>query len=105
MKPRLLTVFHEFRTTNYLGIGILSSAILTPFMLPFFFFPFLSGSFTFEPSLQSVGLMMAVFMLVFLPVMALVQGVTITFMKSAYVLVYLRLTHSSNASVANEANP
>jgi hypothetical protein len=88
----------------YLGIGIVSSIIVMPFMLPLFFLPFLMESSFFDSGLQSFGLLMAGYMLLLLPVMALVQGVTITFMKSAYVLVYLRLTRSSNAPIALETN-
>jgi hypothetical protein len=84
----------------YLGIGIVSSFVVMPFMLPFFFFPFLFESNNFDP--QTFGLAMGGFMLLLLPVMALVQGVTITFMKSAYVLVYLRLTRTSNMPMAVE---
>jgi len=32
------------------------------------------------------------FSLIFIPVMALVQGIGLTFMKSVYTLVYLRLS-------------
>ena len=84
----------------YMGISILSSIIIIPFMLPFFFIPLLFGSSDFD--VQTFGLTMTGFMLLLLPVMALVQGVTITYMKSCYILVYLRLTRSSNFPVAAE---
>jgi len=80
----------------YLGISIVSSIVVMPFMIPFFFFPFLFESSNFEP--RTFGLTMIGFMLLLMPVLALVQGVTITFMKSTYVLVYIQLTHSSNAN-------
>jgi len=85
----------------YLGISIVSSIVVMPFMLPFFFFPFLFESNNFDP--QTFGLAMTGFMLLLMPVLALVQGVTITYVKSVYVLVYLRLTRSSNMPVAVEA--
>jgi hypothetical protein len=88
----------------HLGIGILSSIVLMPFMLPFFFLPFLMDSSIFDSGPQAFGLIIAGSMLILLPVMAVVQGVTITFMKSAYVLVYLRLAHSSNAPITPGAN-
>ena len=89
----------------YLGVGIVTSVILTPFMLPFFFLPLLFETSFFESGPQSFGLAMIIFMLIFLPVLALVQGVTITFMKSAYVLVYLRLTRTQdNAPILPESN-
>lgn len=85
----------------YLGISFVSSLIVMPFMIPFFFFPFFLDSNSFDPSI--FGLAMGGYMLVLFPLMALVQGVTITFMKSAYVLVYLRLTRLSKQPVPAEA--
>ena len=50
--------------------------------------------------------MQVIFGSVLLPVMALVQGFSLTYMKSAMMLVYLRLTRSqaSSAPVLLEAN-
>jgi hypothetical protein len=42
-------------------------------------------------------------MLILFPLMALAQGITITFMKSTYTIVYLRLTGSPKTPVAVEA--
>lgn len=85
----------------YLGAGFVSSLIIMPFMIPLFFFPFFFESNSFDPNV--FGLTIGGYMLVLFPLMALVQGVTITFMKSAYVLVYLRLTRPSNQPVPAEA--
>jgi hypothetical protein len=51
-------------------------------------------------------LFMGGFSLLFIPVMGIVQGFSLTFMKSAYTLVYLRLTkpQDDNAPVVLEAN-
>jgi len=87
----------------YLGIGFVSGIVTMPFMLPFFFLPFLMDSSFFDSGPRTLGLVMAGSMLILLPVMVLVQGVTITFMKSTYILVYLRLTRSPNAPLAVEA--
>lgn len=88
----------------YLGVGVLSAVVIMPFMAPFFFMPFLmqdpSG---FDP--RTMMLFMGGFMLLLLPVMALVQGVTITFLKATYALVYLRLTRPrEDAPIPVEAN-
>lgn len=75
----------------YLGVGVLSAVVIMPFMVPFFFMPF----FMQDPSgfdARTMMLFVGGFILLFLPVMALVQGVTITFLKATYALVYLRLT-------------
>lgn len=87
----------------YFGVSILSSVIMVPFMLPFFFIPFFmdSGMTDFTP--RTMMLFMGGFSLLFIPVMALVQGIGLTFMKSTYTLVYLRLTKSQdNAPVVLE---
>lgn len=86
----------------YIGITIVSSLVVMPFMIPFFFLPFLMSSSFFDSGPQALWLVIGGSMLILLPVMALVQGITITFMKSTYILVYLRLTRSPNASLAVE---
>ena len=90
----------------YVGVGIVSGILIIPFMIPFFSVPFLIESSFFDTGPRSFGLIMAGFMLLLLPVMTFVQGITITFMKSAYVLVYLRLTRprDDNAPIALETN-
>lgn len=85
----------------YIGVSIVSSIVVIPFMMPMFFFPFLLEPSQVEESMRTFGLVMAAFGVILLPVMALVQGVAITFMKSTYVLVYLRLTRSSNTFAAD----
>jgi len=87
----------------YFAVSILSSIVTLPLMMPMFFFPFLIEPSQVGQSMKILGLVMAVFGFIFLPVMALVQGVAITFMKSAYILAYLRLTRSSNQPTPVEA--
>lgn len=87
----------------YFAMSVLSGIIVAPFMIPFFFFPFFLESSNFDPT--TFGLAMLGIMLVFFPLMALVQGVAITFVKSAYILAYLRLTKPQDAPPAiAEAN-
>jgi hypothetical protein len=76
----------------YVGVGILSSVVMLPLMSPFFFFSFLMDGGQFDPSPRTMILFMGGFSLLFLPMMAFVQGIGITFLKSTYALVYLRLT-------------
>ena len=80
----------------YLGIGFLSGMLMFPLMAPFFFIPFLMDGGQGELNPRIMMLFMGGFSLLFLPVMALVQGITITFLKSTYTLVYLRLTGPQN---------
>lgn len=85
----------------YFAMSVLSSIIVVPLVIPFFFFPFFIESNNFDPT--TFGLGMIVFMLVLLPLMAFVQGVAITFMKSTYILAYLRLTQTPAAPLVVEA--
>ena len=81
----------------YFGITFLSSIVVLPFMTPFFFIPFLIDNPQIELNTQSLILIVAAASMILLPVMALVQGITITYMKSTYILVYLRLTRGSTS--------
>ena len=80
----------------YFGMSILSSFLVFPFMIPMFFFmmPNLESG---MPDFNNIFRMQAVFMVVLLPIMALVQGVSLTYLKSAMMVAYLRLTRSSGA--------
>jgi len=89
----------------YLGIGFLSTIVMLPLMSPFFFIPFLMDSGQFDPSPRTIMLFMGGFSLLFFPIMALIQGIGITLLKSTYTLVYLRLTRSQeNTPVVLEEN-
>lgn len=79
----------------YVGISILTSIVMLPLMSPMFLIPFLADSGT-DLSPRTMMLVMGGFSLVFIPLMALIQGITITFMKSTYTLVYLRLTRAQD---------
>ncbi|MDX1378565.1 MAG: hypothetical protein R3307_06935 [Anaerolineales bacterium] len=88
----------------YVGISILSSIFMLPLMSPMFLIPFLMDTGT-EPSPRTMMLFLGVFSLFFIPVMALIQGITITYLKSTYTLIYLRLTKpQDNAPVVLETN-
>ena len=89
----------------YFGVSILTSVVMLPLMSPFFLLPFFMESGMAEPSPRTIMLFMGAFSLIFIPVMALVQGIALTYMKSAYTLVYLRLTKSQdNTPVVLEEN-
>lgn len=74
----------------YFGMGTLTSLILFPFMIPMFFFMIrnLDAGMDFNSMLR----MQAVFGIVILPIIAIVQGFSLTYMKSVMMIVYLRLT-------------
>lgn len=78
----------------YFGVSMVSTIVVLPIMAPFFVIPFvfLEG----EPNwtIISLSLLCSV---AFVPLMALINGWSMTFMKSAWVLTYLRLTRSPGA--------
>jgi len=77
----------------YFGINILISFVALPFMIPMFFFMMRnmeSGMMDFNGMMR----MQAVFGVVILPVMALLQSLALTYLKSAMMVIYLRLTRS-----------
>ena len=79
----------------YFGMNILVSLVAFPFMIPMVFFMTrnLEAGLNFNTMLR----MQAVFGVVMLPLMALVQGFSLTYMKSAMMLTYLRLTRHSQS--------
>lgn len=78
----------------YFGMNLIMSLIMFPLMIPFFFIMMnnLDSGMDFNNMLK----LQAVFGAVLFPVMALVQGFIMTYLKSAMMLVYLRLTRPAN---------
>lgn len=74
----------------YFGMNILISMVTFPLMIPMFFF--MIRSMEAGPDFNSIIRMQAVFGVVILPLIALAQGFSLTYMKSAMMLTYLRLT-------------
>jgi len=80
----------------YMGISLLSSIIVLPFMTPFFFFPLIMEGGQFEITPRTMMTFTGCFSLILLPVMGLIQGVGITFLKASYAITYLQLTRGTN---------
>ena len=80
----------------YFGMNILISMVTFPLMIPMFFF--MVRSMEAGPDFNTMIRMQAVFGVVILPLMALVQGFSLTYMKSAMMLTYLRLTRPALSS-------
>ena len=77
----------------YFGMNILISMVSFPLMIPMFFF--MMRSMQAGLDFNTIIRMQAVFGVVLLPLMALVQGFSLTYMKSAMMLTYLRLTRTA----------
>jgi hypothetical protein len=81
----------------YLGISMISSFVMMPFMFPFFFLPMvMMESAEFGNILLILGGVCAV---VLFPFFCLFQGGLTTLMKSGWVITYLRLARSNNTPV------
>lgn len=88
----------------YFAISLLGGLVAMPFMIPFFFMPFLMDGSS-APDMRTIMLITGGITLLMIPVMALVQGVGMTFLKAAYTVTYLRLTRpKEDAPVIVEAN-
>ena len=73
----------------YLGSSLVMSIFMMPMMMPFFAMPFFLPSESPDPGM--LGTIMLGFMCLFFLLMAALQSVMMTFMKSALCLSYLRL--------------
>ena len=76
----------------YLGIGLLAGVFMIPMIVPFFVLPFtLIESDGAGTMLLISGLCLAAYF----PIFAIIQGITIVFMKAGWYLAYVRLTQGS----------
>lgn len=82
----------------YLAATFLATVIMMPFMIPFFFFPFLMENSQMELTMRTFGLIAAVFSIFLLPIMSIVQGFSLTYIKSAFMIVFLRLRRAPTLS-------
>lgn len=82
----------------YVGVGALTSLIVFPAMIPMFFF--MTRNLETGLDFNSMLRMQAALGVVLIPLMAVVQGVSLTYMKSAMMLVYLRLTRPAQEQLA-----
>jgi len=80
----------------YFGMNILISIVTFPLMIPMFFF--MMRTMEAGMDFNSMIRMQAVVGIVILPLMALVQGFSQTYIKSAMMLTYLRLTRPELSS-------
>ena len=79
----------------YIGISTLTSLVTLPLMLPMFFFMLWNREA--GADFNTIIRVQALFGVVILPIMALIQGFSLTYSKSAMMLTYLRLTRSTGS--------
>jgi hypothetical protein len=75
----------------YFGIGLIVGIAIIPVVVPFFALPFAFGVEEFN---RSILLVVGICAAVYLPVFAIFQGAMLAFMKTGWMLTYLRLTRS-----------
>ncbi len=75
----------------YFGVGIITGIVLVPIVIPAFMLPL--GFLEHEVNWVMLSIS-AVCIVVFIPLFAILSGVSLVFTKSAWVLTYLRLTRS-----------
>jgi hypothetical protein len=79
----------------YFGTGMVISIVMIPMMTPFFIVPLMFVENEINWIIISISLLV---MAVFVPLFSIVFGWSFVFTKSAWVLTYLRITHSPNTS-------
>jgi hypothetical protein len=77
----------------YFGIGMISAVVMIPMMFPIFIMPF---SFMGHETNWMLIFISVLFMVAFVPLISAFFGWSLTFMKAAWVLTYLRLKNSTN---------
>ena len=81
----------------YLGVGMVSGFISIPLMIPFFIIPF--SLFEEIENTRAIMIAASLCLVVYMPVLAVLQSGVLTYMKSGWMLTYLRLTRSPEAEV------
>lgn len=92
--------FVRFSLLFYIGMLVLSFVFLLPLLLPFLFLFLVIQSPQAGSDLQNLGWSMVGISLVLFTVLALVQGIAMTFIKSTYMVIYLRLTRTTELRTA-----
>ena len=76
----------------YLGVGILGGFVSIPMMVPFFLIPFALVEEV--QNLNTILIVASLCVVAYMPVLAVFQSGALTFMKSGWILTYLRLTRN-----------
>lgn len=79
----------------YLGVGMVSGFISLPMMVPFFAIPFVLIEEV--ENTRVILIAVSLCLVVYLPVLAVLQSGVLTYMKSGWMLTYLQLTRNPEA--------
>lgn len=81
----------------YLGVGMLSGVISTPLLIPLFALPFV---FIEEiENTRAIMIVASLCLVLYMPILAVIQSCILTYLKSGWMLTYLRLTRRSETEV------
>lgn len=92
--------FVRFSLVLYIGMFVLSLVFLLPLLFPFLFLFLVIQSPQAGSDLQALGWPLVGLSLALLSILALVQGIAMTFIRSAFMIIYLRLTRSTAPQTA-----
>ena len=80
----------------YFVMNILITVVMVPFILPMFFF--MTDNFESGLDFGNVFKMQSLIIVILLPIMTIIQGFSLTYIKAAMMVTYLRLTRSTSES-------
>jgi hypothetical protein len=85
----------------YIGASLVSGLVSIPLMAPFFafIFAFITGA----EANRTIWVVILLCAVIYLPILAVFQGVILTYMKSGWLLTYLRLTRKADIVVSPTA--
>jgi len=75
----------------YFGIGLVTGIVIMPLMIPLFIMPLSFGEHQTNWTVLSISILC---MVLFIPLFTLITGFSLIFSKSAWILIYLRLTRN-----------
>ncbi|MGB7874693.1 MAG: hypothetical protein WBL25_09940 [Anaerolineales bacterium] len=80
-----------------IGVGMVSGFVSLPMMIPFFVIPF--ALIEEIENIRTIIIAASLCLVVYMPVLAVVQSGALTFLKTGRMLTYLRLTRSPGADI------
>jgi hypothetical protein len=89
----------------YFGLWLISTIITVPLMIPMYMnmFRMMDSIESFEAMQMDLMRTMSIWMLIYAPIYSIVQGISITFMQSAWTVAYLKITRNPEINVPPEA--
>lgn len=90
-------VLNRAFTQAAIGVGMVSGFVSLPMMIPFFVIPF--ALIEEIENIRTIIIAASLCLVVYMPVLTVVQTGALTFLKTGWMLTYLRLTRSPGADI------